>query len=101
MNPRPPGPKRKYPGEFLLKITRNPLQFLSDLAHNYGDIVYLSLGNENVFLINHPDLIRDVLVTNNANFRKSRGTEKIQKLLGQGLLTSGGDLHKRQRRMIQ
>ena len=52
-------------------------------------------------LLNHPDLIRDVLVTHNRNFRKGRGLERAKRLLGEGLLTSEGELHRRQRRLAQ
>ena len=71
------------------------------LALQYGDIVYFHVGPQRVFLLNHPDLIRDVLVTHDANFVKGRGLERAKLLLGEGLLTSEGDLHRRQRRLMQ
>ncbi|HEX3644449.1 MAG TPA: cytochrome P450, partial [Vicinamibacterales bacterium] len=45
--------------------------------------------------------IRDVLVTHSRNFTKSRGLERSKRLLGQGLLTSEGATHLRQRRLMQ
>src|SRR4029078_7011621 len=45
--------------------------------------------------------IRDVLVTNNRNFIKSRGLQMAKRFLGEGLLTSEGDFHRRQRRLAQ
>ena len=45
--------------------------------------------------------VRDVLVTNQRNFTKSRGLERAKKLLGEGLLTAEGQHHLRQRRLIQ
>src|SRR5262249_56914610 len=42
-----------------------------------------------------------ILVTNNRNFTKSRGLERSKRLLGQGLLTSEGAFHLRQRRLMQ
>ena len=41
------------------------------------------------------------LVTHQRNFTKSRGLERAKKLLGDGLLTSEGAHHLRQRRLIQ
>src|SRR5262249_26937294 len=45
--------------------------------------------------------IRDVLVTNEDKFIKGRALQRARSLLGDGLLTSEGDVHFRQRRMIQ
>lgn len=59
------------------------------------------MGNQPAYLINHPDYIRDVLVTNHAKFHKGRALKRAKNLLGEGLLTSEGELHLRQRRMIQ
>jgi len=80
---------------------RDPLKFLLDSARDYGDIVYLKFGPQAVYLLNDPDSIRDVLVTNNRNFVKSRGLEMAKKFLGEGLLTSEGEFHRRQRRLAQ
>ena len=79
----------------------NPLDFFTTLARTYGDVTSYRMGGEQLFLINEPKLIRDVLVTNNRNFTKSRGLERSKRLLGQGLLTSEGAMHLRQRRLMQ
>ena len=70
-------------------------------AEKYGDIVFFKVGNERIYLVNHPDLIREVLVTNQKNFTKSRALVRAKKVLGEGLLTSEGDFHLRQRRLAQ
>jgi len=59
------------------------------------------MRGDGAFLISHPDLIRDVLVTHQKNFTKSRALERAKKLLGEGLLTSEGTTHLRQRRLLQ
>src|SRR5262252_2430624 len=79
----------------------NPLDFFTTLARTYGDVTSYRMGGEQLFLINEPRLIRDVLVTHNRNFTKSRGLERSKRLLGQGLLTSEGAMHLRQRRLMQ
>ena len=73
----------------------NPLDFFTNLARTYGDVTSYRMGGEQLFLINEPRLIRDVLVTHNRNFTKSRGLERSKRLLGQGLLTSEGAMHLR------
>lgn len=97
----PPGPKRAMPGSNLLKMRRDPLAFLTTLAREYGDIAHVKLGPQHVFLLNHPDYIRDVLVTHNRNFVKGRALDRAKRVLGEGLLTSEGPFHHRQRRLVQ
>ncbi|MGE0129677.1 MAG: cytochrome P450 [Blastocatellales bacterium] len=97
----PPGPKSIIPGVNLFSIRRDPIKFLTGLAEQYGDLVYFKLGPQPVFLVNNPDCIRDVLVTHNRNFMKSEGLQRAKRLLGEGLLTSEGEFHLRQRRLAQ
>lgn len=97
----PPRPKRRPLVGNLLDFRRDPLNFLAAVAREYGDIVHLKFGPRDVYLINHPDYIRDVLVTHNNNFIKSRGLQMAKRLLGEGLLTSEGEIHRRQRRLAQ
>src|SRR5262245_53524194 len=97
----PPGPSPVIPGINLFALRRNPIKFLTDLANRYGDLVYFKLGPQPVVMVNNPDYIRDVLVTNNKNFMKGEGLQRAKRLLGEGLLTSEGEFHLRQRRLAQ
>jgi len=97
----PPGPKTSFLSILTYRPGRHPLKFFSDLARQYGDLAYLQMGGEHLFLASDPAVIRDVLVTHNQNFHKSRGLERIKILLGEGLLTSEDAFHLRQRRLIQ
>ena len=97
----PPGPKRKPLIGHLREFRRNPPNFLTRMAREHGDVVHFKLGPQDLFLLNNPDFIRDVLVTNNRNFVKSRGLEMAKKFLGESLLTSEGEFHRRQRRLAQ
>jgi cytochrome P450 len=85
----------------LLKFRRDPLKLLAELADQHGDVVRFKMGPLIIYLINNPEYIKDVLVTNNRNFVKSRGLEMAKKFLGEGLLTSEGEFHRRQRRLTQ
>lgn len=86
---------RRFP---MIRLDR--LEFLSAQA-KLGDISHFRAGPFTVYLINHPDLVRDVLVVNAAKFKKGRALQRSRTLLGNGLLTSEGSSHLRQRRMIQ
>ena len=99
--PHPPGPKGALPGLQFLSFTRDPLGFLTRVAREFGDVVYFGGMSEDFYLLNHPDHVRDVLVTRNASFMKGRGLQRAKRLLGEGLLTSEPPLHRRQRRLAQ
>ncbi len=45
--------------------------------------------------------MREIFVAQQANFIKSRALQRARVLLGEGLLTSEGEFHKRQRRLVQ
>ena len=83
-----------------MRFRSDRLGFLLDLA-SYGDVSHLELQGRHFYLLNHPDLIQDVLVTNDRLFVKSRALQVARRLLGEGLLTSEGDFHLRQRRLVQ
>lgn len=70
-------------------------------ARECGDISRFRLVHNNAYLLNHPDWIKEVLVTNQANFTKSRMLDRARVLLGDGLLTSEDDFHLHQRRLVQ
>ncbi|HUJ41476.1 MAG TPA: cytochrome P450 [Candidatus Acidoferrales bacterium] len=97
---RPPGPS---PARGLLtfyRLLRRPLVMLEDAAR-YGDVVFLPALWRRVYFINHPDYIRDMLVTSAHKFEKSPAIKSMKPVLGEGLLTSEGDFHLRQRRLAQ
>src|SRR5918912_2977308 len=97
----PPGPTYKMPGKLLRQFIHDPINTLSDISRKYGDISYFRLGREHVYLINNPDYIEKVLIYDHRNFKKGRRLQTAKAVLGEGLVTSEGDLHNRQRRLIQ
>ncbi len=98
---RPPGPKPRPLLGLFREFRRQPADFLERAARQYGDLVFLPLGPQNIYLASHPDLIQEILVARQSQFKKSRMLERARVLLGQGLLTSEGKMHLRQRRLVQ
>jgi cytochrome P450 len=98
---KPRGPKNLPIIGSLAAFRARPIEFLCETAKEYGDLPYFRLGPYHAYLVNHPDYVRDVLVTNQGNFTKSRALQRAKILLGQGLLTSEGTFHLRQRRLVQ
>ena len=99
--PDPPGPRGGIPLRRLLAFRRDPLRFLDDVHRTYGDVAHFRLGPRRFYVLSHPEDVRDVLVANHRNFIKSLALQRARTLLGQGLLTSEGEHHLRQRRLAQ
>lgn len=97
----PPGPKPKISLLNLLKFRKDGLGFLKGISNEFGDVVHFKMGPLRVLLLNHPEYIKEVLSTQQSNFVKGRPLEMAKELLGEGLLTSEGEFHKRQSRIIQ
>jgi cytochrome P450 len=98
----PPGPKGRLFGAGLhLSSQRDPLGFMERMAREYGDVVHFKIGRRHVYLLNHPEHVKDVLLTHYPNFLKGRGHTRRGNFLGEGLVTSEGGFHRRQRQLTQ
>src|ERR1700722_8202899 len=99
---RAPGPsmlesvRRLYPSPFG-KLPK----YFEELTERYGDIVSFRLPARRFVLLNHPDQIKDMLVTQQQHFVKSLGARTLRFLLGDGLLTSEEPYHRQMRRIVQ
>jgi cytochrome P450 len=96
-----PGPTLSIVDRLLYRPGRNPLEFFTNVQRTCGDFAAYTMGGEQVYFVNDPQHIKDILVTNNRNFIKGRGLERAKRLLGEGLLTSEDPVHLRQRRLMQ
>jgi|ERR1019366_3955585 cytochrome P450 len=99
---------KKIPGPELNAIfggagtmAKNPLMFLSGLDKNYPGIVNWKLLHLNIVHISDPKLVRVVLQTNQKQYVKNSAYKQLKLVLGNGLVTSEGELWKRQRKLIQ
>ena len=101
MAARPPGPRGLPLLGNILDFRRDTLGFLVESARLHGDVSLYRLGRADVFLLRHPDDIKDVLVTHQHSFAKGKGIQWAKLFLGEGLLTSEGEFHTRQRRLAQ
>jgi cytochrome P450 len=99
----PPGPRH---GFFDLSLARRlqteRLEYPLELARTYGDFVYSKVGPFHLYFANHPDLVKEVLVTRGKCFRKlPRIIKALRDVDGNGLVLSEGDFWLRQRRLVQ
>ena len=98
----PPGP-RGVPAllEVARRNRRDSLGLFRDLVRDYGNVVSVRVGSRAVYLVSEPALIHAVLVSGHRQFVKSAGLQMTRGLLGEGLLTSEGALHRHRRRLLQ
>src|SRR5687768_7374040 len=99
-NGYPPGPRSRIPGRLELRFLRDPRGFMRDLA-TYGDLAHFRFRSTDIYLVTDPDAVKRVLAGHHRGFTKSQSMQEGRRILGEGLLTSEGDLHQRQRRLIQ
>ncbi len=85
----------------LSEFRKDPLLFLSDLYHQYETIISFRFAHRKIHLLLEPDLIKEVLVSKQHSFHKSRPFQEMKTLLGEGLLTSEDEFHLKQRKLIQ
>ena len=82
-------------------VFRDPLQFFEKLQNGTEPIATMRIGGTKVFYLREPNLIREMLVTSASDFHKGHALQRAKALLGEGLLTSEGELHRQQRKLIQ
>ena len=117
-----PGPEGSPELGSLRELQQDPLEFFLDCRRRFGDVVRFRIGPERVaHLVSDPDAVRKILVMNRRNYTKGESWKKSAEpgeeggstdlvrrgsllsrrfLLGEGLLTSEGNLWLRQRRTI-
>lgn len=100
-------PAQRLPPEadqkFDVGATDDSLPLMSRLFDELGDIyrVYAPSRHSYTWLSNHPDDVKRVLVSNHKNYVKGIGFDRVRILLGNGIVTSDGELWRRQRYMMQ
>jgi cytochrome P450 len=97
---RPPGPPGIYGMRNVVRLARDQLGLLRELADQYGDVVALKILGGQFFLVSHPDDIEAVLVKHARVMLRDEYVVVLERALGKGLLTSEGDLWKRQRKLM-
>jgi cytochrome P450 len=103
---QPPGPA---PADTFARRVRHyasmlvdPLGTVARRFERYGDVYRVQFADNALYVLRHPDHIRDVLVTQASAFGKAHtALLRLRDVLGESLLTSDGDDWRRQRRLVQ
>lgn len=97
----PPGPPLRAMPALMRKLWFDRLSLMGDAAAEFGDAVLFRMGPKSLYYFNHPDHAKQVLADNAANYHKGMGLTEARRTIGDGLLTSEGEIWQRQRRVIQ
>ncbi len=95
----PPSPPEDRIYGHLLDMRADPLGYLARVARDYDGIVKLRFKRDIVYLVSEPELIKELLVDHGSRYRKNTRYKFMQKVLGQGLLLSEGEVWRAQRRV--
>ncbi len=96
---KPPGPPNRFKIGNLRSMMNDPLGCMMD-ASEYGPLSNLPLLHEPYVLVRDPELIQQSLAQGHASMRKDRFTRELDRVLGRGLVTSEGELWRRQRKLV-
>ena len=95
----PPGPQGLPWVGSLADLINRPMSFYRSMTLDYGDVSHTTVGPMQLYMINEPGLIDELLNGHAKSCMKDATTRAVYPLVGQGLLTSEGELWKRQRKL--
>lgn len=95
------GPSRAAAVNMLIMMNRDRLGMMTTAAARWGDAARLPVGPKTLYFFNHPGHAKHVLADNAANYHKGIGLVHARRALGDGLLTSEGELWRKQRKVVQ
>lgn len=93
----PPGPR----GTEVLGFFRDTLFFLQRTAERYGPFAYFRLLHQHLYLATDAEIVKEVLITQQASFSRDLGAVILRELVGDGLITREEPLHRERRRVLQ
>ena len=96
---RPGGPNGVRVVLELLRQRVSPNHIFEAAARAHGPVAHIRMAGEHVYIVSDPNLVTDVFLTHAREVMKGRGLQAARPLLGNGLLTSEGEFHLRQRRL--
>jgi cytochrome P450 len=84
------------------QFQNKPLSFFRETQRQYPRLATIYVGKQPIVLCFRPEHVRFILVEQARKFAKpNRGRFNLRFLLGDGLLTSDGEFHRQQRRLVQ
>lgn len=99
--PLPPGPTGIENKRFIFDSARDFMKPMCEMALKYGDVTATHSRGRNMVIVSGHEAAKHVLITNQDNYTKGMEYELLRIILGEGLLTSEGQVWRRQRRLVQ
>ena len=96
---RPPGPSTFLGIGNYRHLKADALQWMTE-AGNYGPLAYVPILWEPYCLVRDPELIQQALAQGHTKMRKDRFTHALSRVMGDGLISSEGELWRKQRRLV-
>jgi cytochrome P450 len=98
----PPGPSpRDFMGPIRGLRTR-PLEYLLEIARDYGDFSYFKLGKFHSYLVLDPRALKHILCDTSGNYTKENPHwDQLRLFAGRGIFTNDGPIWKKHRRIAQ
>ncbi len=98
----PPGPRGRWLLGNIGDVERAPLEFLTRIHREHGDVVRFRALGITVTLLAHPDHVQHVLQTRHSAYDKATiDFRMLRPVLGESLLTADGAPWLRRRRLMQ
>jgi cytochrome P450 len=77
------------------------VQFVQTVSRCFGPVASFRLLHKRIYVIDDADLVQELLVARQHEFRRDTGTTLGRELVGEGLLTREEPLHRERRRILQ
>lgn len=98
----PPGPRGDTLLGSALDFKESPLHYACYLQKAYGDVARFRMGPSSWVLVSDPALVWEMMVDRATEFQKPAVARRLwEKFLGDGLLTTEGEVWRRQNRLIR
>ncbi len=95
------GKLQARPPRVVLPPSVNLITSLSRIAKKHRDITHVLSPVLDFYFLNEAKMVDEVLVTKHMDFVKGDLVKRGKKVFGEGLLTSEGEFHHRQKRLVQ
>ncbi|MCA9699996.1 MAG: cytochrome P450, partial [Myxococcales bacterium] len=82
-------------------MSRGFMGFVEESWRRCGDCFEIRVGGQSVKIVVHPDDVEAILLTRRERYIKGDAYAQFRQVVGEGLITSEGELWRRQRRLIQ
>ena len=82
-------------------LRKGLLNVIVEACGDKGRVGELVMGPRKVHIISHPEHVRYVFAENGSNYIKKSSLDNLRLLLGEGLVTSDGDLWRNSRSVVQ